>query len=126
MTHVTHIGAAHTRQRKIVAEAFHYDAVQKLYPIFVTQAEHLISDWTTVCCSVLRCVAVCCSSAQAELLLSARTTVCCGVLRCVAVCCGMLRFVAGCCSVLRCVAVSCGVLWWVAVCCKDLRCVAVC
>jgi len=49
-----------------------------------------------LCCSVLQCVAVCCS-------------MCCSVLQCsvlaVAVCCRVLRNVAVCCSVLQCVAV---------------------
>ena len=30
-----YIGQTHTRQRKIVAEGFHFDAIEKLYPIFV-------------------------------------------------------------------------------------------
>lgn len=42
-------GATHTRQRKIVAEAFHFDAVSKLYPIFVEQAEGLIRSWALKC-----------------------------------------------------------------------------
>ena len=42
-------GATHTRQRKIVAEAFHFDAVLKLYPIFVEQAEGLIRSWALAC-----------------------------------------------------------------------------
>eukprot|EP00277_Geminigera_cryophila_P016451 CAMPEP_0179460048 /NCGR_PEP_ID=MMETSP0799-20121207/43217_1 /TAXON_ID=46947 /ORGANISM="Geminigera cryophila, Strain CCMP2564" /LENGTH=543 /DNA_ID=CAMNT_0021262147 /DNA_START=127 /DNA_END=1758 /DNA_ORIENTATION=- len=44
-------GTAHTRQRKIVAQAFHFDAVHKLYPIFAQQAEILLSAWTKVCAS---------------------------------------------------------------------------
>jgi len=43
-----------------------------------------------VCCSVLQCVAVCCS------------VLCCSVLQCVVVCCSVL-----CCSVLQCAVVCC-------------------
>eukprot|EP00802_Teleaulax_amphioxeia_P011401 Tamp_11433.p1 GENE.Tamp_11433~~Tamp_11433.p1 ORF type:complete len:556 (+),score=77.74 Tamp_11433:79-1668(+) len=41
-------GATHTRQRKIVAEAFHFDAVSKLYPIFVEEAQALVKAWAKV------------------------------------------------------------------------------
>ena len=76
---------------------------------------------TTVCCSVLQCVAVCCIA------------VCCSVLQCVAVCCSVLH-----CSVLQCVALCSGfdfnmpetsmqyvyssVLQCVAVCCSVFLC----
>jgi len=43
-------------------------------------------------CSVLQCVAACCSG--------------CSVLQCVAVCCSVLQCVAVCCSVLQCIAFS--------------------
>ena len=58
------------------------------------------------------------------------TTVCCSVLQCVAVCCSVLQCVAVCCSVLQCGAVCCSVLQRVqcvaacAVCCSVLQCVA--
>ena len=65
-----------------------------------------------VCCSVLRCVAVCCSVLGIEshgyTILEAGN----GMLRllqCVAVCCCVLQCVAVCCSVLQCVAVCCSV-----------------
>jgi len=51
-----------------------------------------------VYCSVLQCVAVCCSVLQC---LEIRARVRCSVLQCVAVCCGVLQCVAVCCSVLR-------------------------
>jgi len=54
------------------------------------------------------------------------SSVCCSVLQCVAACCGVLQCVAGCCRVLQCVAGCCGVLPCVAVCCRVLPCVAVC
>jgi len=67
----------------------------------------------TMCCSVLQCVAVCCSLCVA---------VCCSVLQCVAVCCRCvwISHVTNtmCCSVLQCVAVCCRVLQCVAVCCR--------
>jgi len=72
-----------------------------------------------VCCSVLQCVAVCCSVLL--ILLMGRLTrcavVCCSVwqcVECVALCCSVLQCVANtareeaedvCCSVLQCVAV---------------------
>jgi len=45
-----------------------------------------------VCCSVLQCVAVCCSvstSSSHALLSEGLTAVCCSVLQCVAVCCSV-------------------------------------
>jgi len=70
-----------------------------------------------VCCSVLQCVAVCCS-------VSSRFR--CSALQCVAVCCPR----CGCLTsnyfqVNECVAVCCSVLQCVAVCCSVLQCVAV-
>jgi len=101
-----------------------------------TRTNHTAADgrqWQdAVCCSVLQCVAVCCSVSQSA---------CCSVLQCVAVttrtnhntadsqqwraavCCSMLQL--ACCSVLPCVAVCCSVLPCVAVCCSVLQCVAV-
>ena len=82
-----------------------------------------------VCCSVLQCVAVCCSVVQ------------CSVVQCVAVCCNVLKLLR--CSLLQsfaefrsmlqcvgqcvgqCVAVCCSVLQCVAVCCSVLQCGAV-
>ena len=52
------------------------------------------------CCSVLPCVAVCCS------VLNLQNS---QQLDCVAVCCSALQCVAVCCSVLQCVAVCCSV-----------------
>ena len=49
---------------------------------------------TSVCCSVLQCVAVCCS-VLLDLLLFHDV----GVLQCVAVCCSVLQCVAGLASV---------------------------
>jgi len=60
-----------------------------------------------VCCSVLQCVAVCCSVLQLEYGLEGSNVfdVSGGV--CVAVCYSVLQCVAVCCSVLQCVAVCC-------------------
>jgi len=75
-----------------------------------------------VCCSVLQCVAVCCSVTWSVLQCVA---VCCSVLQCVAewlesawldnhyqktIKSSVLQCVAVCCSELQCVAVCCGVL----------------
>jgi len=57
-------------------------------------------------CSVLQCVAVCCSALQ-----------------CAAVRCSVLQCVAVCCSALQCAAARCSVLQCVAVCCSALQCV---
>ena len=102
-----------------------------------------------VCCSVLRCVALCsvlqffamCCSVFRVLQCVA---VCCSVLQCVAVCCSVYQCVAVLsisvnayisCSMVQCVAVCCSVievcqrihqLQCVAACCSVLRCVAVC
>ena len=57
----------------------------------------------SVCCSALRCVAVCCSVLQCVRSHKVRcVAVCCSVLQCVAVCCGVSQCVAMCCSVLQC------------------------
>ena len=106
-------------------------------------------------CSMLQCVAVCCS------VTGVHKTGCTSVhhdthrtqhthyshvLQCVAVCCSvktlrhechacaqvaLMSVVSAqeqcvCCSVLQCVAVCCSVLQCVAVCCRVLQCVAVC
>jgi len=84
--------------------------------------------FSSVCCSVLRCVAGCCSVLQCVAVpLSGirqkdlrrdshlRVAVCCDVLQCVAVYC----------SVLQCVAVRCSALQCVAMCCSVLQCVTV-
>ena len=51
-----------------------------------------------MCCSVLQCVAVCCSEESSESEQSRIVSVCCSVLQCVAVCCSVLQCVAVCCS----------------------------
>ena len=77
-----------------------------------------------MCCSVLQCVAVCCSVLLfADPLVAAQATQ--GRLKCVAVCCSVLWCVAVCCSVFQCVTVRCSVLQCVAV-CRLPRCSAVC
>jgi len=86
-----------------------------------------ISVFFFMCCSVLQCVAVCCSVPLCLLqcfclFLNTR----CSVLQCVLVCFSVLLCVAVCCSVLLCAAVCCCVLQCVAVCCNVLLCVAVC
>jgi len=98
-----------------------------------------------VCCSVLPCVAVCCSMLQytieSNTCLLCISFVCSSVLQCVmqcvAVCCSVLQCVAVCCSVLQCVAVCYSMLQWAtlvcdtraqcdAVCCSVLQYVVVC
>ena len=61
-------------------------------------------------CSVLHCVAVCCSVGVTIVQVLQCVAMCCSVLQCVAVCCIVLQCVAVCCSVLQCVAVCCSVL----------------
>jgi len=75
-----------------------------------------------VCCSVVQCVAVCCSSGGVTRRVEL-TRGCCSVLQWAAVCCSVLQCVA-CCSVLQCIAVYCSALQCVAVCCSVLQCVA--
>jgi len=95
-----------------------------------------------VCCSVLQCVAACCSAIE---WVSRHSDTKC-VLQCVAVCCSVLQCVAVpisgyrdiqipsvCCSVLQCATVCCSMLQClcryqvcVAVCCSVLQCVAAC
>ena len=83
------------------------------------------------CCSVLHCVAVCCSCtftrAHARYLshlpalspVLSRSAAAAGcVLQCFAVCCSVMQSVAVCCSVLQCVAVCRSVLQCVAVSCS--------
>jgi len=56
-----------------------------------------VSFRTSVCCSVLQCVAV---AQTRPAPVSQCVAVCCSVLQCVAVCCSVLQCVAVCCSVL--------------------------
>eukprot|EP00960_Hanusia_phi_P073896 768109-Hanusia_phi.AAC.5 len=44
-------GSQHARQRKIISEAFHFDAISKIYPIFVQATEKLLSKWERLCSS---------------------------------------------------------------------------
>jgi len=96
-----------------------------------------------VCCSVLQCVAECCTGLcahrtcvrirhiQRQIATFGHTFVISDVLhylaalQCDVVCCSVLQRVAACCSVLQRVAVCCSVLQRVAVCCSVLQCVAV-
>ena len=71
--------------------------------------------WRCSCCSVLQCVAVCCSLLQSVVMLvnpgyGGWRCGCCSVLPCVAVCCSVLQCAAVSCSVLQCAAVCCSVL----------------
>jgi len=99
----------------------------------------LLQLLSTVCCSVLQCVAVCCSVLQC-------VVVCCSVLQCLAVCCSVVAMLLQCCcnvvaeccrvlqsvlqritvhySVLQFVAMGCSMLQYVAVCCSMLQRVA--
>jgi len=95
---------------------------------------------TSLYCSVLQCVVVCCTvlhySRASPLIHELRSTadavfksLCCSVLQCVAVWCNVLQCGAVCCSVLRCVAVCCDESLNrvnVRVCCSVLQYVAVC
>jgi len=109
-----------------------------------THQLHIVVVW----CSVVQSGSVCCSilhSGVSSLRRHSPTTVCCSVLQCVAVCCSVLQCVAVCFSVVQCVAV-CGsvgsvamhgsVLQYIAVYCSagahfgqdthHLQCVTVC
>jgi len=70
-----------------------------------TCQSHHYTLHTTTHCTLPQCVKV--------------STVCCSVLQCVAVCCSVLQCVAVCCSVLQCDAVCCSVMQCVAVCCSS-------
>jgi len=67
-----------------------------------------------VCCSVLQCVAVCCSTCKNVPLHQ---------MQCVAVCCSVLQCLAV--PAITCHSIKCSVLQCVAVCCSVLQCVAV-
>jgi len=73
-----------------------------------------------VCCSVLRCDAVCvwCEVKDKEVAL--REEALAGNLVCVAACYSVLQRVTACCSVLQRVAACCSVLQRVAACCSVL------
>jgi len=75
-------------------------------------------------CSVLQCVAVCCSERNGlfrvyPLLIRMCQFQCVSCSVSIAVCCSVLQYVAVCCSVLQCIAVYCSVLPCVAVCCSE-------
>ena len=81
------------------------------------------------CCSVLQCVAMCCSILLRFAMYGGNVIQ--SVLQCVAVCCSALQCVAVCCRVpplsvgrVR-VMVCCSVLQCVLVCCSSLECVTV-
>ena len=79
-----------------------------------------------MCCSVLQCVAMCCSSFGSTPDELSPKSLCCSV---VVVCCSVLQRVAVCYSALQCFAVRCSALQWlqcVAVRCSALQCAAVC
>ena len=101
---------------------------------FSHEIHHFVPSHS-VCCSELRCVAVCCSVCCsvlqcAAVLCTCDTSLCTSHSQrgvpCVAVYCRVLQCVAMCCSVLRCVAVCCIVLQRVAACCSVSQCVAMC
>jgi len=74
---------------------------------------------TQVCCSVLRCVAVCCGLRHAGVLQG--VAVRCSVLQCVAVYCSVLQLVVVCDTHMCYCVVQCGAVW-----CRVLPCVAAC
>ena len=88
-----------------------------------------LSQWVTVCCSLLQTVAVCgiwfvCDmyAPKTEGSFPKRSL----TVACIAVCCSVLQHVAVCCSVLQCVAVWRSVVQCVAACYSVLQCGAVC
>ena len=123
MQHVSHTWMGHdsitfvTGYQRVVNIAFCADVLQ------------CITAWyrcVAVRCSVLQCVAVCCSALSCVAVryrVLQCVVVCC---RCVPLCCSMLQHVACvavCCSVMQCVIVCCGVMQCVAVCCNVLQCI---
>jgi len=69
----------------------------------------------TQCCNVRRyaaLVAAWCSVMQRDAVVLQCDAVCCSVFQCVAVCCSVLQCVVVCCSVLKCVEVCCSVFQW--------------
>jgi len=87
------------------------------------------STHARLCCSVLQCVAVCCSVLLYLLrsLVGTRSI----VFQCVAVCCSVLQCIAMCCSTCSGVKstkdrMCCSMLQYIVVCCSVLQCVAVC
>jgi len=87
--------------------------------------QYVHMGYVAVCCSVLQCVAVCCSATypnnmyiygQIFWTLGIGDMSLCSVLQCVAACGSVLQCVAVCCSVLQCVAACGSVLQRVAVC----------
>jgi len=94
-------------------------------PLYIAKFKGKFGDrYVASSCSVLQCVAVCCS------VLLVNPSVHIAKFkgnfgdRYVAVCCSMLQCDAACCSVLQCVAMCCTVLQCVALCCTVLHCVA--
>jgi len=88
----------------------------KSFPLFVS----------TMCCSVLQCIAVCCGNfCIMDVVSTLRLN---QVLHCVAVCCSVLQCVAAICASWKSCPLfaptkSCRVLQSVAGCCKELQCV---
>ena len=101
-------------------------------------------QYVVVCCSVTKCVAVCCSThlrlpirgnealCLSDIVLQCVAVSCCSTLQYrVAVCCSIvLQYVAvSCCSTLQYLVLYCSILQHVAhvaVCCSVLQCVAAC
>ena len=87
-------------------------------------------------CSVVQCVAVCCSAMVvclckngvciAAIVCGQGVAVRCSVLQCIVLRCSVLQCVTVRCSVLQCVAVHCSALQCVAVCCCDCMCAVRC
>ncbi|EKX45313.1 hypothetical protein GUITHDRAFT_152793, partial [Guillardia theta CCMP2712] len=44
-------GDDHARQRRIISEAFHFEAITKIYPVFVSVTEKLVKKWENLCAS---------------------------------------------------------------------------
>ncbi|EKX35862.1 hypothetical protein GUITHDRAFT_79406 [Guillardia theta CCMP2712] len=42
-------GNQHVRQRKLISEAFHFDAISQIHPIFVQATEKLLRKWERLC-----------------------------------------------------------------------------
>jgi len=115
-----------------------------------------VLQYVTVFCSVLQCIAACCTLALEWCrflccCVLQSVVVCCTAVHCVAACCYMLQLVAACCNVVqiisshdtlankhptgarlrnsnqqRLVRVSCSVLQYGVMCCSMLQSVAMC
>ena len=103
-----------------------------LHPVNVGGREHSrrSAEYVAVCCSMLQCVALCCTLHRwLEGEQQTLSRVCCSVLQCVGAFCTLQPWLEKeqqtlsrmCCSVLQCVAVCCSLLQYIAPCNVDQR-----